>query len=64
MTEITVFNVDNGHDYVVTSGLKVGDKIVLDNASTLKDGQEIKPVSQAEANATFQKTLEEKKNEK
>ncbi|WP_455591283.1 efflux RND transporter periplasmic adaptor subunit [Bacteroides sp.] len=64
MTEITVFNVDNGHDYVVTSGLKAGDKIVLDNASTLKDGQEIKPVSQAEANATFQKTLEEKKNEK
>lgn len=64
MTEITVFNVDNGHDYVVTSGLKAGDKVVLDNASTLKDGQEIKPVSQAEANATFQKTLEEKKNEK
>lgn len=64
MTEIAVFNVDNGQEYVVTSGLKAGDKVVLDNASTLKDGQEIKPVTQAEADATFQKTLEEKKNEK
>lgn len=64
MTEITVFNVDNGQEYVITSGLKAGDKVVLDNANTLKDGQEIKPVTQAEANATFQKTLEEKKNEK
>lgn len=64
MTEITIFNVDNGHDYVVTSGLKAGEKVVLDNASTLKDGQAIKPVTQAEANATFQKALESKKQGK
>ena len=64
MTEINVFNVDNGHDYVVTSGLKAGEKVVLDNASTLKDGQAIKPVTPEQAKANFQQALEEKKQGK
>ncbi len=63
INEIEVLNIDNGHDYVVTAGLKAGDKIVVENASTLKDGQTIKPVTPAEAQANFQKTLKEKQEE-
>jgi len=32
-----------GNFYVVTKGLKAGDKIVLEGFQSLKDGAEIKP---------------------
>lgn len=64
MKEITVFNIDNGQQYVVTSGLKVGEKVVLDNASTLKDGQTIKPITPEQAKANFEKALKEKQEGK
>lgn len=64
MKEITVFNIDNGQQYVVTSGLKAGQKVVLDNASTLKDGQTIKPITPEQAKANFEKALKEKKEVK
>lgn len=41
-TQIDIFPVDNGKDYIVTKGLEVGDVIVLDGVATLKDGTEIK----------------------
>lgn len=63
-TEIQVLNLDNGKEYVVTSGLKAGDKIVIDNASTLRDGQTIKPVTPEEAKANFDKALKEQKEKK
>lgn len=62
--EIEVLNLDNGKEYVVTAGLKAGDKLVLDNVSTLRDGQEIKPVTPEQARADFRKALEEQKEEK
>lgn len=62
-TEISVFNIDNGHEYVVTSGLKAGDKIVIENVSTLKDGQTIKPITPEQAQANFQQSLKEKQEE-
>lgn len=64
MKEITIFNIDNGQQYVVTSGLKAGEKIVLDNANTLKDGQTIKPITPEQAKANFEKALKEKKEGK
>lgn len=64
MKEITVFNIDNGQQYVVTSGLKAGEKVVLDNANTLKDGQTIKPITPEQAKANFEKALKEKKEGK
>lgn len=64
MTEIAVFNIDNGKSYVVTSGLKQGDKVVVENASTLKDGQTIKAVTPQQSNANFQKALKDKKEGK
>ena len=51
-TEIKIFNLDNGKDYLVTSGLNSGDKIVIEGVQNLKDGQKVMPntPSQKEAN--------------
>ena len=40
-TEITVSSIDNGKDYMVLSGLKAGDRIVVEGVNTLKDGMKI-----------------------
>lgn len=42
-TEIEVMELTKGNFYVVTKGLKAGDKIVLEGFQSLKDGAEIKP---------------------
>ena len=41
-TEIEVMELTKGNFYVVTKGLKAGDKIVLEGFQSLKDGAEIK----------------------
>ena len=56
-TEIQIFNVDNGSDYVVMSGLKAGDKIVVENVSTLKDGQAIEPITKEQSEQNFKGAL-------
>ncbi len=40
-TPVEVFRLNNGSDYVVTSGLKPGDVIVAEGAGLVKDGVEI-----------------------
>ena len=40
--EIKVFRYDNGKDYIVTEGLKLGDVIIAEGAGMLKDGMRIK----------------------
>lgn len=47
-TEITISPNDDGKNYIVTSGLKVGDKIVTVGITTLSDGMEIKPITPAQ----------------
>lgn len=42
-TEVEIMELAKGNFYVVTKGLKVGDKIVLEGFQSLKDGMEIKP---------------------
>lgn len=42
-TEIEVMELTKANFYVVTKGLKAGDKIVLEGFQSLKDGAEIKP---------------------
>jgi len=42
-TEITVLPLSAGANYVVSRGLKAGDRLVLSGVSALKDGQVIKP---------------------
>lgn len=64
MNEITILNIDNGQEYVVTAGLKSGDKIVIENVGTLKDGQTIKPVTPAQSEASFQQAMQDRKEGK
>jgi len=45
-TNITVLENTAGNYYVVTSGLKAGDQIVLEGVASLKEGSEIKPQNQ------------------
>ncbi len=47
-TEITVNPQNDGHNYIVTSGLKVGDRYVSKGITSLTDGMEIKPISEAQ----------------
>ena len=61
MNEITILNIDNGQEYVVTSGLKQGDLIVIENVGTLKDGQTIKPTTPAQSEANFQQAMQDRK---
>lgn len=42
ITEITVSRYNDGHSYLVKSGLAVGDTIVSEGASMIQDGQEIR----------------------
>lgn len=42
-TEIEIMEITKGNYYVVTKGLKEGDKIVLEGFQSLRDGLEIKP---------------------
>lgn len=64
MNEITILNIDNGQEYVITSGLKQGDLIVIENVGTLKDGQTIKPTTPAQSEANFQQAMQDRKEGK
>lgn len=44
-TEIQIFNLDNGKDFVITAGLKPGDRIVCEGVGTLRDGLKIKAIT-------------------
>lgn len=50
-TEIEVFGLDNGQEYVVTAGLNPGDQIVVEGVASLRDGMKIKPISPQESAA-------------
>ena len=58
-TEIGIFNLDNGKEYLVTSGLNPGDKIVVEGVQSLKDGQKIQPITPAQKEATYQQHLKD-----
>lgn len=46
VTELTVSRYNDGHSYLVKSGLVVGDTIVSEGTSMIQDGQEIKVTMQ------------------
>ena len=57
-TEIKVSNLSDGKNYIVTSGLKPGDKIVVEGVQTLKDGQTITPITPEQKEAKISTTPE------
>jgi membrane fusion protein (multidrug efflux system) len=46
-TQIEVMELAKGNFYVVTKGLKTGDKVILEGFQSLKDGTKIKPEEKA-----------------
>ena len=58
-TMIEVSPLDDGKNYIVTDGLKPGDRVVVEGVRLLQNGQEIKPITQAEQQAKFQKALQD-----
>lgn len=60
-TEINIFNLDNGKDYLVTSGLSAGDKIVIEGVQNLKNGMKIAPITAAQKEANYQQALKDQK---
>lgn len=57
--EIQVSSLDDGKSYLVTNGLKSGDKIVVEGVQNLRDGQEITPITKAEQTAKFQQAMKD-----
>ena len=49
-TEITVDPQNDGNNYIVTSGLSVGDRYITHGITKLVDGQEIVPITEEEYN--------------
>ena len=62
--EITVLSQNDGQNYIVTAGLKGGERFVVDVVSTLKDGMEIKPITPEESAKNRKKAAEDLKNGK
>ena len=54
-TEIQVNPQNDGKNYIVTSGLKMGDKIVSQGLSSLTDGAAIKAVTESQYNEDIKK---------
>lgn len=57
--EITVDSQNDGTNYIVTKGLNVGERIVVDGVSTLKNDMQIKPITPAQADAIRRKAEKE-----
>lgn len=47
-TNVTVNANNDGKNYIIESGLKVGDRIVVKGINSLKDGMQIKPITEAQ----------------
>lgn len=47
-TEVQISANNDGKNYIITSGLKAGDKIVIAGISSLTDGMDIKPITEAQ----------------
>lgn len=58
-TEIQISPLSDGQTYLVTKGLKGGDKIVIEGVQSLHDGQEITPITKAEQDVKFQQAMKD-----
>lgn len=58
-TEVQISELNDGQRYIVTGGLKDGDKIVLDGVQNLKNGQKISPITPEQKEAKFRQHLKD-----
>ena len=49
--EVKVYNLDDGKNFVIMSGLQPGERIVMEGVSTLRNGTQINPITEQEAQA-------------
>lgn len=61
-TEITVSNLNDGKNYLVTGGLKEGDKIVVEGVQVLKDGQKITPITPEQKKTKYDQALKDQRD--
>lgn len=61
-TEVQISNLNDGKNYIVTGGLKSGDKIVVEGVQNLKDGQKIIPITLAQKEAKYQQALKDQRD--
>ena len=57
-TEVTIDPQNDGNNYIITSGLKMGDRIVVKGLTGLTDGQEIKALTLQEYEAAMKNAAE------
>lgn len=62
--EIEVLVQNDGQNYVVSNGLKVGERIVIDGVNRLKNDMQINPITPAQAKAAEQKAKQALKDGK
>ena len=58
-TEIQISPMNDGKNFIVTSGLKANDKIVIEGVQQLSDGRKIVPITKAQQVAKFQQALKD-----
>ena len=60
-TEVTISSLNDGKNYIVTNGLKSGDKIVIEGVQKVRDGQEIVPLTSEQQKAKYDQALKDQK---
>ena len=60
-TEVSISNLNDGKNYIVTGGIKSGDKIVIEGVQKLREGQKIVPITPEQREAKFQKHIKDQK---
>lgn len=55
-TSVTVNANNDGKNYIIDSGLNIGDRIVVSGITSLTDGTEIKPITEAQYQEKLKKT--------
>ena len=57
-TPVEINSQNDGKTYIITSGLHIGDRFVVNGVSSLQDGMEIKPLTEAQYADKLKKTEE------
>ena len=60
-TEISISPLNDGQNFIVTSGLNSGDRIVTEGVQTLSDGRKIVPITEAQKQAKYQQAVEDQR---
>ena len=60
-TEIQISPLNDGKNFIVTSGLKTNEKIVIEGVQQLTDGRKVVPITKAQQVAKYQQALKDQR---